>query len=87
MIKTNLGNLLIICFEICKSDYSSNSPQPFLTFKMSNYNLSRDEILRAKLRPDKLTLDNKLVYFKSSEEAYFNRNEENMLEVKYSKLG
>jgi len=87
MAKDNLVKLLTISFEICQSDLYSRSSQPVLKFKSSNYNLSEDEILRAKLMPDKLTLDNKIAYVKSTEDAYCNRSGENMLKVNYNKLG
>jgi hypothetical protein len=84
MPKKNLDRLTIY-FEIGESDAPSTSPQPSLTFKMSNYGLSMNEILRAKLRPDKFSLDNNVTYIKNSEETYFNKNEKNMLELKYKK--
>jgi hypothetical protein len=86
MSKKNLSKHLSLFFEICQSDLYSNSSQPALTLKNSNYDLSRDEILRAKLMPQKLTLDNRVTYVKIDEEAYLNRSKENMLKVKYSKV-
>jgi hypothetical protein len=86
MGKKNLDKDLAIYFEVCKSDPYSNSSQPSLLFRKSNYDLNMDEILRAKLRSNKLTLDNKVSYVKVDEEAYLNRNGENMLKVIYDKL-
>jgi hypothetical protein len=86
MIKDNLSKNLFIFFDICESDNLSVSPLPYLTFKKSNYNLNRDEIMRASLRPNKLTLDNKVDYVKSDENAYLNRSGENVLKINYIRL-
>jgi hypothetical protein len=87
MVKKNIYNNLFISFKICESRPFLSAPQPLLEFNDSNYSLNKDEILRAKLRPNKLTLDNKIAYIKIDEDAYSNRNGENMLLVKYNKLG
>jgi len=86
MVKYNLSKNLFIFFDICESDNLSVSPLPYLTFKKSNYNLNRDEIMRASLRPNKLTLDNKVDYVKSDENAYLNRSGENVLKINYIRL-
>lgn len=85
--KVHRDRNLAIYFEIQDSNNYSNSPVPLLIFKNSNYKLSRDEIMRATLRPCNLTLDDKMTYVKSNtEEAYMNRDGINMLKVNYCRL-
>jgi hypothetical protein len=83
--KPNEDRNLIVRLEIFEINKMSTSPSPFLRFKSSNYNLSRDEQMRATVRPKRLTLDNKFVYIKSdNDSAYFDEElKTNILEVHY----
>jgi hypothetical protein len=87
MAKKNPDNNFFLSFKIRESRPFLSAPQPLLELVNSNYSLNKDEIIRAKLRPNKLTLDNKIAYVKIDEDAYCNRSGENMLIVKYKKLG
>ena len=53
------GRNLEIYFEISEINKLSNAPSPFVRFKSSNYELSRNEKMRATLRPNCLVLDDK----------------------------
>jgi hypothetical protein len=76
---------LVVRFEIFEVNKMSASPSPFLRYKSSNYDLSRDEQMRATIRPKRLTLDNKFVYIRSdNDSAYFDEElRTNILEVHY----
>ena len=79
---------LVVLLEIFEVNKISTVPSPFLRFRSSNYNLSRNEQMRATMRPKRLTLDNKLVYIKSdNDSAYFDEKEKaNILKVHYCLL-
>jgi|WetSurMetagenome_2_1015567.scaffolds.fasta_scaffold158032_1 hypothetical protein len=77
---------LEIYFEIFEINKLSSQPSPSVRFKSSNYELSRDEKMRATLRPNCLILDDKVAYNKTNEKAYFNNNGENILQINYCML-
>jgi hypothetical protein len=74
---------LEIYFEIFEINKLSNQPSPYVRFKSSNYELSRNEKMRATLRPNCLVLDDKVAYIKTNEIAYLDENKENILKVNY----
>jgi len=84
MAKKNLERNIEICFVIKNSNRFNISHT--LIYRSSNYELSLDEITRASLRPDNLTLDNKIAYVKTNEDAFLNENEENILKINYCRL-
>lgn len=88
MSKKHLDSNLEIYFNIHEFNriIISSLLLPSLRFKSSNYDLSKNEIMRASLRPNTLTLDNKRVYIKSNENAYLDKDEKNILKVNYCKL-
>jgi hypothetical protein len=90
MIKDNLDKNLEIYFAI-KVPMAVENPSEMrdynhifsiLKFESSNYDLSRDEILRASLKPNQLVLDDNYIYVKSNERAYVNHGK-NILKINY----
>jgi hypothetical protein len=87
MGKDKINKDLCVCFEICDASPFSDVSKPALTFRKANYDFNKYELLMVKLRPQKITLDDKTTYVKVDEEAYINRSGESMLKIKYEKLG
>jgi len=56
---------------------------PILAYYNSNYTLSKDELLRVSLRPDRLVMDDNSVFMKGTETAYLDRDKKNILKVSY----
>ena len=85
--KNNDKNLAIF-FEINNSYIRGNTNhfKVSLIFKSSNYDLNKDEIIRASVRPNHLLLDNDVDYVKTNEKSYLNKNGQNMLQINYCKL-
>lgn len=58
---------------------------PLLHFEFSNYGLSKDEKLRASVRPRHLALDDGVVFTKTNEIAYL-KDKKNILKLNYRRL-
>jgi hypothetical protein len=74
---------LEICFEIKPSKpFDKFNISYALVYRSSNYDLSKDELMRASLRPEHLVLDDKFIYVKSREIAE-PKDEMNILKLNY----
>lgn len=81
MEEKDLDNILEINFLLIPKKLLLG--HPVFVYYNSNYTLSKDELLRVSLRPNRLVMDDNSVFMKGTETAYLDKDKKNILKVIY----